>query len=209
MKSKLKVIMVLVLLPLFFNAAAVHASEVTDILKATIDGAFKVLNDPSLKGPEKEALKREKLRAAIKKTLDFAEMSKRSLARHWLKRTDAERKEFVALFSDLLENSYMDKIEMNSDAKVRYYGERKAGNKVEVKTNVLTRKGLVVPINYRLMKKGGVWVVYDIVIEGVSLVSNYRTQFNKIIRQSSYEDLVKGLKEKAVNRSASNDKPGP
>ncbi len=207
MKSKLKVIMVLVLSALFFNAAAVHASEVTDILRASIDGAFKILNDPSLKGPEKEALKRAKLRAAIKTTLDFGEMSKRSLARHWLKRTDAERKEFVALFSDLLENSYMDKIEMNSDAEVRYEGERKAGKKVEVKTNVITRKGLVVPINYRFMKKNGDWIVYDIVIEGVSLVSNYRTQFNKIIRQSSYEDLVKGLKKKAEDRSAHNNKP--
>ncbi len=196
MKTKLKVLMIFVLIPLFLAAANVRASEVTSELKAAIDVAFKILNDPSLKGPEKEALKRSKLRAAIKKRLDFAEMSKRSLARHWLKRTDSERKEFVALFSRLLENSYMDKIEMNSDAEVRYDGERKAGKKVEVKTRVFTRKGLAVPINYRLMKKDDGWVVYDIVIEGISLVSNYRTQFNKIIRDSSYEGLIKNLKEK-------------
>jgi len=199
-KAKGIATMLLCLILLFGSAAG--ASEVTEIVKATIDEAFRILNDPSLQGPKKEREKREKLLNAIKGTIDFAEMSKRSLARHWRKRTPEERKEFVSLFSDLLENSYMDKIEANRDARVLFVGERRAGKKVEVKTKVLTRKGLEVPINYRLKKKNGRWVVYDIVIEGVSLVSNYRTQFDKIIRKSSFEALVKDLRAKAREREA-------
>lgn len=197
MKKRFKTAMLFILLPIVFSAAVVRASEVTEMVRTTIDGALKILNDPSLKGPDKEYEKREKLRAAIKERIDFGEMSQRSLARHWEKRTEAEKKEFIALFSNLLENSYLDRIEANSDAEVRYDGERRAGNHVEVSTKVVTKKGLVVPIKYRLMNKGGDWVVYDIVIEGVSLVSSYRSQFDKIIRSSSYEDLVKDLKKKA------------
>lgn len=202
MKKIFKTVILVILLSLLFNAADVRASEVTEMVRTTIDKALKILNDPSLKGTDKEFEKREKLRAAIKERIDFGEMSQRSLARHWGKRTEAEKKEFVAIFSSLLENSYMDRIEENSDAEVRYDNEKKADGKVEVSTSVVTRKGLVVPIKYRLMNKGGDWVIYDIVIEGVSLVSNYRTQFDKIIRSSSYEELVTDLRKKADARDS-------
>ncbi len=178
------------------NGITAYAAGVTEVVRTTIDRAMKILNDPSLKGPEKESEKRELLRTTIREVIDFEEMSRRSLARHWRKRTEAEKKEFVALFSNLLENSYMDKIEANRDARIFYDGEKRAGNKVEVRTRVVTKKGLVVPIRYRLMNKKGKWVVYDILIEGVSLVSSYRTQFDRIIRTSSYKELINRLKKK-------------
>ncbi len=183
-------------------SASTETTAMTATVRSAIDRAFVVLNDPALMGKEHTAERRAKVRAAIEDAIDFEEMTKRSLGIHWRKRTDAERGEFTALFSELLEDSYMDKIEANYDAKVYFKGEKinKKGTRGVVKTLVVTRKDTEVPIDYRMMKKGKGWVAYDIVIEGVSLVSNYRTQFNQIIQNSSYEDLVKGLKKKLKGR---------
>jgi len=177
-------------------------AELTAQLRSTIDSALAVLNDPALEGRAHSSERRAKLRLLIDKTIDFEEMTKRSLGIHWRGRTEAQRREFVGLFSRLLEDAYMDKIESNYDAAVLYRGEKmdKKQTRGIVRTMVVTRKDTEVPIDYRMMKKDRGWVAYDIVIEGVSLVSNYRTQFNRIIQRSSYEALVKDLRKKLKDR---------
>jgi phospholipid transport system substrate-binding protein len=174
------------------------AGQMTERIRTTVDEALAALRDPALQGDAHRKERRERIREVVEDTIDFEEMTRRSLGVHWRKRTPEERREFVRLFSDLLENSYISKIEQQTDEKVIYLEERenRKGTRGLVKTKVVTSKGTEIPIYYRMMKKKGRWVAYDIVIEGVSLVSNYRTQFGKIIRRSSYEDLVKSLRKK-------------
>jgi phospholipid transport system substrate-binding protein len=172
-----------------------RGGEVTDQVKQTVDKVIAILKDPSLQGPEQKEKRRMAIRNAVGERFDFTEMAKRSLARHWAKRSAAEQKEFVQTFSALVENSYASNIEGYTDEKVVYTGESLDGNYAEVKTKIVTAKNEI-PIDYRLLKVNAEWMVYDVVIEGVSLVNNYRTQFNKIIGQSSYEDLVQKMKAK-------------
>jgi phospholipid transport system substrate-binding protein len=196
MKTNNKLVILVIVFPVLLYASPIHASEITDKVKATVDEAMKVLRDESLKGPEKAEERASRIRIIVTERLDFEEMSKRSLARHWKKRTEVEKEAFVTLFSDFLERSYMDKIEEYSDAEVLYVDETVKKNRAVVKTKLITKQATEIPIHYRVFKKNGDWMVYDIVIEGVSLVSNYRTQFSKIIQESSYEELIKILKKK-------------
>jgi len=198
LKKILVSVMALFLITFIFTPSGAEAGPVTERIKTTIDSALGVLRDPAMQGNARKAERRASIRTAIEDTIDFSEMSRRSLGLNWRKRTTEEKKEFVSLFSDLLENSYISKIEQQTDEKVIYLGERinKKGTRGLVKTKVVTSKGTEIPIYYRMMKKNDKWVVYDIVIEGVSLVSNYRTQFGKIIKRSSYENLVGSLKKK-------------
>lgn len=136
------------------------------------------------------------MRKVVGERFDYEEMAQRSLALHWKKRTAAEKKEFVPLYSDLLERSYVKKIESYTEEKILYVGETIEGEYAVVKTRIITKRNVEVPIEYKLMKKSSKWEVYDVIIEGVSLVNNYRNQFNKIIRTDSYEELVKRMKNK-------------
>jgi phospholipid transport system substrate-binding protein len=183
----------LVLLP-----ARASAGEPTDMVKKTVDAVLDILKNKELKKPGKAAERRAEIRKTVSQRFDFAEMAKRSLAQNWRKRTPGERKEFVQLFTDLLENAYINKIEKYQDEKIYYTGEKVEGTYATVKTNVQTSKGTETPIEYRLMREGNQWMAYDVLIEGVSLVNNYRNQFNSIIRSDSYDALVKRLKEKTI-----------
>lgn len=178
--------------------AGALAGEATDQVKQTVDAVLEVLKNKELKRPEKKEERRTKIRKIVTERFDFEEMARRSLAQHWKQRTPEERKEFIALYTDLLEGTYIRKVEKYEDEKVVYVSEKVDGPYVTVKTNIATKKEVAIPIEYRLLKKGGKWEVYDIVIEGVSLVNNYRTQFNSIIRSNSYEELVKRLKNKTI-----------
>lgn len=168
----------------------------TDYIKITVDKVLDILRNKELKKPEKTAERRAAIRKAVDETFDFEEMAKRSLAIHWKDRTPEERKEFVPLFTDLLERSYIKKIEGYSDEEVIYVSETVEAEYASVKTKIVTKKKTEIPIEYRLYRKDTKWEVYDVIIEGVSLVNNYRTQFNKIIRTQSYPELVKRLKNK-------------
>ncbi len=173
-----------------------HAGEATDQIKETADAVIAVLNDKELKKPANKQKRRKQLREIVDRRFDFAEMAKRSLGLAWNKRTPEEQKEFVALFSDLLENTYVRKIERYEQEKVVYVSERVEGSYAAVRTKVITAKEVEIPVEYRIYKKGSKWEVYDVIIEGVSLVNNYRTQFSDIIRSEAYAGLVKRLKEK-------------
>jgi phospholipid transport system substrate-binding protein len=172
------------------------AGQPTEQLRGQIDRVLKTLDDPDLKKENRSLERRKAVRKIADDIFDFSETAKRSLGRHWAARTPAERDEFVRLFADLLERSYISKIELYGGEKVGFVGDTVEGDLATVKSKIVTKGGSEVPIDYRMLKKGDRWLVFDVSIEGVSLVSNYRTQFNKIIQTSSYQELVKKLRTK-------------
>lgn len=177
-------------------AAPVLAADPMEEIKQTTNKILSIVTDPTLKAPSKIAEKEKLIRQVVDERFDWEEMAHRSLATHWAKRTAEERKEFVRLFADLLERTYMKKVEDYSGEKVLYEGETKDGDYATVKVKIITKKNKDIPVEYRLGKQGNDWFIYDVSIAGVSLVNNYRTQFNSIILQSSYENLIKRLREK-------------
>ena len=177
-------------------AGGAWAGAPTDQLRGAIDRVIKALDNPALKGDSKVGERRTAVRKIANDIFDFGEIARRSLGRHWQGRTDKEREEFISLFGDLLERSYISKIELYGGEKILYTNERMDAEVAVVSTKVITKNGTEVPIDYRLLRRGDRWLVYDITIEGVSLVSNYRTQFNKIIQTTSYGELVKKMRAK-------------
>jgi len=165
-------------------------------MRTTVDKVVAVLNNPGLKSAARKKDRRDQLRQVIYPRFDFAEMAKRSLGSHWRSRTPEEQQEFEELFTDLLANSYVDQIESFNDEKILYLREIMNNNFAEVSTKIVTSKGEEFSINYRLHLANGSWKVYDIVIENISLVHNYRSQFNRIIANSSYDELLRKMKEK-------------
>ena len=172
------------------------AAGAQDQLKGAIDRVVKTLDNPALKGENKVADRRAAVRKIADEIFDFGEIAKRSLGRYWPPLTEPQRTEFVSLFADLLERSYISKIELYGGERILYNGERVEGDLATVSTKIITKNGTEVPIDYRLFRRGESWLVYDVNIEGVSLVSNYRTQFNKIIQTSGYNTLVDRMKTK-------------
>jgi phospholipid transport system substrate-binding protein len=172
------------------------AGPALEQLRSQIDRVLKIMEDPDLK---KETQSKER-RAAVRKVaddiFDFQETARRSLAGHWLPRTSAEQAEFVRLFADLLERSYISRIELYGGEKIDYLGDSLDGDRATVRTRIVTKSETKIPVDYRMLKRGERWLVYDVIIEGVSLVANYRTQFNKIIQTSSYAELVRKMKVK-------------
>lgn len=173
----------------------------TDQLRVYTDQVIKVLDDP--------ALARENRRAAIRKlaheAFDVTEAAKRVLARHWQARTPAEREEFAELFADLLERTYIARLDEYGGERIRYVGESVDGELATVRARIVTRTGTEVPVESRMVRRGERWLIYDVHIENVSLIANYRSQFDRIIRGSSYEELVRRLKQKRgefLNESA-------
>ena len=136
------------------------------------------------------------MRKIADELFDCGEIARRALGRYWQPLTEPQRSEFVGLFADLLERSYISKIDLYGGEKIVYSGERVDGDLATVSTKIITKNGTEVPVDYRLSRRGDRWMVYDINIEGVSLVSNYRTQFNKIIQTNGYNSLVERMKVK-------------
>src|SRR3989475_5635478 len=180
------------------------AGPATDQLRTSVDLVVKILSDPELKKEARSLERRRAIRAVANQIFDFGEISRRSLARHWQPRTPAEHEEFTRLFGDLLEYSYVSKIEVYSGEKVVYVGELLDGDLATVRTRIITKQGTEIPVDYRLARQGDQWRAYDVLIEGVSLVANYRAQFNAVIQRTSYADLVKTLR---VRRDEAVSKP--
>jgi len=172
------------------------AGAPTEALKQSIDEVLVVLEDPTLKDPGKKEERRKKLEAVIGKRFNFQEMAKRTVGAEWAKRTPEERKDFVDSFRTLLSNSYLGRIENYSGEKIHYLKEITDGDRAEVRTEIDTGKSQV-PIDYKMEHGGGEWRVYDVVVEGTGLVSNYREQFKRILRKDSFETLSKTIREKA------------
>jgi phospholipid transport system substrate-binding protein len=177
------------------------ASVVTVEVKKTVDAVVNIVTDNELK----KKLNRQKRRAALKEAIgrifDYTEMSRRSMGTHWKELTPVQQKEFADLFASLLEKTYGGKIESYNNEKILYGKELVEGDYAEVDSRVITSKGDEYTLGYRLLKKGGRWMVYDVNIEGVSLVSNYRTQFNKIFNEQGYKELVSKLRAKSEEQA--------
>lgn len=191
--------MVLLILALGI-AIPVWAGEPTEQIKQTTDKIISILTDSTLKDADKREERKKLIRSAADERFDWEEMARRSLARHWAKRTDEEKREFTSLFSDLLERTYMDKVEGYSGEKVLYGGETVDGDFGVVRAKILTAKDTEISVEYRVRRKEKGWFICDVSIEGVSLVNNYRTQFNSIILRSSYRELVKKLAAKVAKK---------
>ncbi len=179
-----------------FAASPAAAGEPTKQLKSGIGAVLNILRDASLKGETKKSERRSRLRKTIGKQFDFKEMARRSLARYWKKRNKEERKEFVDLFSRILGKTYIGNIEGYTDEIIRYVKEKADGEFAWVKTLIVTKRKQQIPITYRMHKVEKKWLVYDVIIEGVSLVNTYRQQFRSFLRKKPYDVLVKKLREK-------------
>ena len=191
------------------SSAPAAAGVPTDQLKGAVERVLKTLDDPALKGEARLPERRVAVRKIANEIFDFSEIAKRSMARHWQPLSEAQRTEFVGLFADLLERSYISKIETYGGEKIQYTAERADGDLATVSTRIITKNGTEVPVDYRMIKRADRWLVYDVSIEGVSLVSNYRTQFNKIIQTSSYNELVSKLRNKQDELLAEDKKKKP
>ena len=195
------VVVLCVLIVLLSSAA--WAGPATDHLKETLDQIIEVLKDPSLKTPGKENERRDLLLKLVKETSDEDAFARRALGAHWRKRTKEEKQEFVTVFSDLLQRTYLDKIdaylaraESFSKENILYLNEIVKGRYTVVETKVITNEDTEIPVHYLFENKQGKWLAIDIAIEGVSLIKNYRAQFNEILAHSSFEELIAKLKSK-------------
>jgi phospholipid transport system substrate-binding protein len=168
------------------------AGTPTDQLRERIDRIVSILDDGGLKADP--AARKAALRGVAGEIFDFTEITKRALGRHWLSASAAERDELVQLLTALLEKSYMGRIEQYSGERISWVGESVEGDLATVRTHFLTRTGTPIPVDYRLARAGDRWLAYDVSIEGVSLVANYRAQFTKIIQTSSTQALVEKLR---------------
>jgi len=168
----------------------------TEQLKASTDRVLQILDDPAFKPEAKLAERRKAVRRIADEIFDFEEMAQRALGQHWRTLTADQRKEFVPLFADLLDRAYMSTIERYSGEPIQYTGERVEGDIAVVSTKILTKQKMEIPVAYRMLRHGDRWLIYDVSAEGVSLVSNYRTQFNNIIRTSSYDELLKRMRSR-------------
>jgi len=176
------------------SASPASAATPTETLKAYSEHVVKILDDPSLK--ERKSERRAAVRKVAEDVFALDETAKRALGPHWAARTPAEREEFTQLFADILESTYIARIDEYGGERIKYVGEKVDGELAVVQTRVVTRKAQEVPVDARMLKRGDKWFIYDITLEGVSLISNYRTQFDRIIRSASYAELVKRLKDR-------------
>lgn len=168
----------------------------TEQVRTTVDRVLEILKDARLNSPGAEAARRLELRKTIFPRFDFQEMAKRSLGAEWRRRTPAEQKEFVDLFTELLRNSYVESIESYRGEKVMYGREWIDENYAEVATKITDQRGEEFSIDYRLMLEGTEWKIYDVIIENVSIVNNYRSQFSRILNRSSFVELLQAIREK-------------
>jgi phospholipid transport system substrate-binding protein len=181
--------------------AAAAGGEPTEQIRGAIDRGVAIVKRADLQGNAKKAQRRALLRKELFPYFNFEEMSRRSLGVHWKKRTPQERQEFVKLFTDLLENAYAGKIEGYKGEKILFGKETLDPPYAEVKTAIVTPQGEEFSVDYRLLADGSRWRVYDIVIEGVSLVNNYRSQFAAMLQKSSFDEMAKQLKKTVGKQS--------
>jgi phospholipid transport system substrate-binding protein len=174
------------------------AGPPTDQIKATVDKAVGLLRDSRDK-PVGTDERRAQLREILFTRFDFSEMARRALGAHWRRRTATEQQEFVQLFTELLERQYAGIIESYTDEKIVYVSERTDGAFAEVNSKIFTAKGQELSINYKAQLIGQEWKVYDVIAEEISLVNNFRSQFNRVISSSSYDELVRRLREKQAD----------
>ncbi len=188
--------LIIALVALRLSLVSVLAATPLETIKPQVDRALEVLRDPALKAESAKAAKEKKIWAILDSIFDYTELSKRTLAQHWKKLSPDQQKEFITLFGKLLGGVYMDRIIAYKDERVVFGKAINLSDKTAEVQSEVTRSSKPIPIHYRMILEDGEWKVYDVVIEGVSLVQNYRTQFREILTNKSPEDLLKTLREK-------------
>ena len=183
-------------------SSAASAGPPTDQLRTGIERMFKLLADPELAGEAKAPQRKTAVAGIAGEIFDFGEMSKRTLGQHWEQRTPAEREDFARLFTELIQRSYFAKVDEHSSEKTIFRSETVDGNRAVVRTTLLLGRGAEMPLDYSMINAGDRWRVYDLSIDGISLVANYRSQFNRIIRTASYADLVTRMKSQQADFTA-------
>jgi phospholipid transport system substrate-binding protein len=194
-----RVVVSVVVAVMVLMARLAAAGEPTEALKTRIDRVLQILEKPGDQHAE--------LRKVADEIFDLEGMSRRALGPHWNARTPEEQREFVTLFTDLLERSYLGRVESGRGGKVLYTGESVTGDEATVRTRIVTAQRSEVPIDYRMHRRDGRWRIYDVNIEGISLINNYRSQFNSVIQSSSYAALVERLRAKEPDAAASPTSP--
>jgi phospholipid transport system substrate-binding protein len=196
MKGTLHVIAALALGALVLVDGTAFAGTPTDHLKQYSDRVLKILEDPAMRGEQKRHERRAAVREVALQVFDVEETARRALGRHWQARTPEERREFVDLFADLLERTYLSKIDFYGGERLTYVSEAIDGDRAIVRARIGTRQGTDIPVEARLHRRDDGWLMYDVLIENISLVGSYRSQFDQIIRTSSYQELVRRLKDR-------------
>lgn len=181
----------------FGFACLAQAGDPLDVVRTGVDQAIQILKDPKLQSQDKKKERVDRLREALNPIFDYQEMAKRALGTHWRRRTAAEQEEFVALFRSFLEKIYSDKIDLYGGEKALFGREIVDNDFAQVESTIVKPKGEEIAVIYKLRRVEGKWKVYDAVVENISILNNYRSQFDHVISSSSYEELVKRLREKA------------
>ncbi len=179
------------------GVSRVRAGEPLEVVKTAAEKAIQILQDPKLKSNDKKQERMERLKEAVNPIFDYDEMAKRALGAHWRRRTPAEQEEFVKLFRDFLEKIYSDKVNLYDGQKVTFGRETIEKDFAEVESTVISTKGEEIGVIYRLRRGAdGKWRVYDALVEHVSIINNYRSQFDHIISKYSFDELKRLLREK-------------
>jgi phospholipid transport system substrate-binding protein len=205
----------LMIISLLFLAVPVYAGAPLDLVRQGIEEIRSVFQNKQLMQPANAEKRNAQLRGIVEMRFDFEEMARRSLGRHWKERTPEEQKEFVKLYTRLLEDTYLRlvdryqaEIQEHTTDRVIYVEERIDGNYARVRTMIQARQEKEVPVEYRLINKGGQWKVYDVIATGVSMIGNYRSQFNQILSSGTYGDLLKRVREKIEKPETEGKWPG-
>jgi phospholipid transport system substrate-binding protein len=190
------VVLIIALGALKLSPASAFGALPLETIQAQVDRAMEVLRDPALKAESAKGVKEKKIWAILDGVFDYTELSKRTLAQHWKQFSPNQQEEFTRLFGKLLGGVYMDRIIAYKDEKVVFSKVTNLSDETAEVQSEVVRSSKSIPIHYRMISENGEWKVYDVVIEGVSLVQNYRSQFREILTNKSPEDLLKMLREK-------------
>jgi phospholipid transport system substrate-binding protein len=195
----LRLLLALFLLAAVFPPSSSSAGEASDAVKSTIDEVLAVLRSANLTAGKLRPEIREKLKSTVSSRFDFAEMAKRSLGAHWPRQSPQDQQQFVATFTDLLVNSYADTLASYKGEKIRYLDESQEDGSARVRTAISNSRGEEFRVDYRLHRTNNGWKVYDVVIEDVSLVNNFRSQFTRSLNNSSFADLLQTMRSRGVS----------
>ncbi len=190
------------LLPIVAFTVAAQAGEPSDQIKQTSDKILAIVQDPALAGSAHADAREKKMRQTVDERFDWTSMSRGALGKHWRDLASDQRAEFTTLFSELIEKTYMTRLESYSGEKINYKGDTVDGKYGTVDVVIVTLKGTDIPVTYRVLKRDALWMVYDVSIEGVSLVNNYRSQIGTILDTKPYSELIAKLKEKIAAAAA-------
>jgi phospholipid transport system substrate-binding protein len=186
----------MLLVPVLAGLVPAQGGVPTDQIRQTTDAILAIAQDPELQGPGKAEDRQSRMKSAAAARFDWASMARSAVGKHWSELSGEQQAEFTGVFSELIENTYMSKVEGYSGERILYKGDKVEGAYGVVDVVVVTLRGTDIPVSYRVISRGAEWLIYDVSIEGVSLVNNYRSQIGAILNRSSYDELLRRIQAK-------------